>query len=213
MKTGFSPNDFRYAYGYNIRNGLTQSPLRFQPLKESCYDSRKSIFTGFICLFVAAFCEVTLNEVIYSASGSLEPGTPSTFSSFALSRTIGGVEFYSQGSSFSFTIDAAADLSDGLQLSELTGTDPVFSFNVRELGTGRFHPALVQLNADGTGSIRNSNNEPTAGAPIDFGAEYITGLTFDPSSLTLVDTVSVPEPASANLLILIGGVVGIRRRR
>ena len=154
----------------------------------------------------------TLNGVVYSVSGTLQPMTPSTFSAFALERTIGGGEFYSQGSSLSFTIDAAADLSDGLQLSELAGIDPVFLFNGRELNTGRFHPALFQLNADGSGSIQNSNNVPF-GDQIDFGAEYITNLSVDPSSLTLVATVSVPEPGSESLLIAIGGLALSRRRR
>ena len=82
--------------------------------------------------------------------------------------------------------------SDGLQVSELVGTGIVFEFNGREVGTGRYHPALVQLNADGTGSIRNSNNtggiNPGSGlvVDVDFGEEYITELTFDPSTLTVL---------------------------
>ena len=70
----------------------------------------------------------------------------------------------------------------------------MFEFNGREVGTGRYHPAIVQLNADGTGSIRNSNN--TGGinpsteleVDVDFGEEYITELTFTPSTLTLFPT-------------------------
>lgn len=90
-----------------------------------------------------------------------------------------------------FEVDITADLSDGLQVSELVGTGIVFEFDGREVGTGRYHPAIVQLNADGTGSIRNSNNtggiNPGSGmeVDVDFGEEYITELTFIPSTLTL----------------------------
>ena len=55
------------------------------------------------------------------------------------------------------------------------------------------------LNADGTGTIQNSNNSsgstgttnPGTNMPVDvdFGDEYITALSFDPQQLTLV-----PEP-------------------
>lgn len=112
--------------------------------------------------------------------GSLTPGTPSAFSAFNLQRTISGAEFYAQGSSLSFEIAAGADLTDGLQVGELAGANPVFLFNGREVGTGRYHPALFQLNNDGTGSIRNSNNmggvNPGSGEIVDVseGEEYIT---------------------------------------
>ena len=161
----------------------------------------------------------TLNGVVYNVSGNLAAGTPSGFPAFALARTIAGAEFYSQGSSLSFTIDAAADLSDGLQVSDLSGTDPVFVFNGREVDTGRYHPALLELNANGTGSIRNSNNfggiNPSSGeeVDVDFGEEYITNLTFDPANLTLVQTVSIPEPASTSLIVAMTGIVFSRRRR
>lgn len=93
--------------------------------------------------------------------------------------------------SLTFEVDAAADLSDGIQVSELVGAGTVFEFNGREVDTGRYHPAIVQLNADGTGIIQNSNNmggiNPGSGevVDVDFGEEYITELTFNPSTLTL----------------------------
>ena len=47
---------------------------------------------------------------------------------------------------------------------------------------------ISRLNADGSGQIQNSNNIPTLEPlmEIDFGAEYITALSFDPGNLTLV---------------------------
>ena len=126
----------------------------------------------------------------YSVSGSLD-NTPSGFSAFALQRTISGEEFYTQGSSMSFEIAASADLTDGLQISELVGDELVFLFNAREVDTGRYHPPLFELNADGSGSIQNSNNlggiNPGSGeeVDVDFGEEYITELAFDPALLSL----------------------------
>jgi hypothetical protein len=131
-----------------------------------------------------------LNGVEYSVSGTLD-NTPSGFPGFGLVRSIGGEEFYTQGSSMNFEIAASADLTDGLQISELVGDEPVFVFNGREVDTGRYHPALIELYADGTGSIQNSNNQgginPGSGeiVDVDFGEEYITGLSFDPAVLSL----------------------------
>ena len=158
----------------------------------------------------------TLNGVEYNVFGTLA-NTPSGFPAFNLIRTISGTDFYDQGSSFSMSISATADLSDGLQVSELVGSDPVFVFNGREVDTGRYHPALVQLNANGTGSIRNSNNtggvNPGSGmvVDVDFGDEYITELSFNPSSLTLVN--AIPEPSSVAALCLLSGLVLVRRSR
>ena len=45
-----------------------------------------------------------------------------------------------QGHAMAFEVDITADLSDGLQVSELVGTGIVFEFNRREVGTGRYHP-------------------------------------------------------------------------
>lgn len=158
----------------------------------------------------------TLNVVQYSVEGTLPMGSPSGFPGFALERTIGGAEFYDQGSSFSMEIASTADLSDGLQISELVGTDSVFLFNGRELDTGRYHPSLLQLNANGTGSIRNSNNmggvNPSSNmvVDVDFGQEFITQLAFNPSALTIS---AVPEPNLAGLLLIGATVATLRRRR
>ena len=141
----------------------------------------------------SSYSNPALTRVDYNVSGTLDD-TPSGFPAFNLIRAILGSEFYSQGSSMAFEVDITADLSDGLQVSELVGTGIVFEFNGREVGTGRYHPAIVQLNADGTGSIRNSNNKgginPSSGmeVDVDFGEEYITELTFTPSTLTLLPT-------------------------
>jgi hypothetical protein len=135
-----------------------------------------------------------LNSVTYNVSGSLAD-TPSGFPSFDLQRTISGSEFYDQGSSLSFTISPQADLSDGVQVSELQAAEgsPVFVFNGREVDTGRYHPALVLLYSNGRGSIRNSNNSgginPGSGmvVNVNVGDEYISYLGFTPSTLTLIE--------------------------
>jgi hypothetical protein len=161
----------------------------------------------------------SLNKVVYSVSGSLLPdGSPSGFPGFNLERNISGADFYAQGSSLNFEIAASADLSNGLQMSELVGSDSVFVFNGREVDTGRYHPALFQLNSDGTGSIQNSNNtggiNPSSGKEVNvnFGEEYITNLTFDPSQLTIAAAVPIPAAVwlfGSGLLVL----VGIARRK
>ena len=145
----------------------------------------------------------TINFVDYEVNGTLDI-TPSGFAAFALKRpedggTLTGTDFYAQGSSLSFEISAGADLTDGLQVNELVGSDPVFVFNGREIDTGRYHPALFELNADGTGRIQNSNNQSTVPNPgngqmvdVDFGDEYITDLIFDPDQLTLAAPVPIP---------------------
>jgi len=152
--------------------------------------------------------------VEYNVFGSLAM-TPSGFPSFNLQRTIGGAEFYSQGSSLSFEISASANLSDGLQVAELVGGAGVFVFNGREVGTGRYHPALFELNADGTGLIRNSNNmggiNPGSMQEVDvqIGDEYVTALSFEPGTLTL----ALPEPSTGLLMGLGLAGLGLRRRR
>ena len=168
-------------------------------------------------------------------SGSLEM-TPSGFPgfSFQLSHLVApppappslitGSLFYSLnegapvGDRLSFSILPTADLSDGLQVSELagTGSDVVFRFNGREVDTGRYHPTFIELRADGTGMIQNANNmggdnpqdDSDDEIDVDFGEEYITELTFDPSALTI----AVPEP-SAVLLLGMGLMTLGRRRR
>ena len=134
-----------------------------------------------------------LVSVVYAVTGTLEPGTPSEFPAFELRRTITGEDFYAQGSSIRFDIADTADLSDGAQLDELVGTEVVFTFNGREIDNERFHPALLELRADGTGRIQNSNNTPTLEPllEVDFGVEYITDLTFAPGAITFAQ-----EPVS-----------------
>ncbi len=75
---------------------------------------------------------------------------------------------------------------------------------------------MFQLNSDGTGSIRNSNNlggiNPSSGqvVDVDFGEEYITNLTFSPDQLTLVS--AVPVPAAVWFFgSAIAGLVSIRK--
>ena len=168
-----------------------------------------------------SYINPVLNGVNYNVFGTLA-ATPSGFPAFNLVRAIAGPEFYSQGSSLSFGVSAFADLSDGLQVSEMVGVDPVFVgpvfvFNGREVGTGRYHPSLVQLNADGTGSIRNSNNtggvNPGSGQVVNvgFGDEYVTELSFEAGQLTLAPAV-IPEPA-AGIPVLTLGILGVALRR
>ena len=136
-----------------------------------------------------------LDGVDYFVRGGLVPGTPSEFSSFNLIRAIGGAEFYSQGSSLSFSILPTAKLHDGLQLNELAGSGVVFELNAREVNTGRYHPPILQLRAGGTGLLQNSNNfggtNPATGSVVNVNAgdEYITNLTFIPAEVTIAPPV------------------------
>ena len=152
-------------------------------------------------------------------------GSPSGFPGFSLPRNYTGDQFYAQSpdASLQFEIDSAADLSDGLQLSELAsnGNDPILLFNARELeqNPGRYHPPVLSLFADGTGTLQNSNNESSILNPdsnelvdVDFGEEYIVNLTFDPSAVTIAGPVAVPEPTGVTLLGL-GSIIALLRRR
>ena len=145
-----------------------------------------------------AYNNPQLVSVTYSVSGDLVSGTPSGFPSFALQREIAGTDFYAQGSLLIFEVADTAVLSDGLQVAELVGGSLVFTFNGREIGNGRFHPALFQLNADGTGRIQNSNNvvQEVPLIEVGFGEEYVTDLAFDPGNLTIVAAASAPPPTS-----------------
>ena len=138
-------------------------------------------------------------SVDYSVSGSLAVGTPSGFTTFALRRNITGAEFYAQGSSLSFEIGAGAALVDGVQIAELVGSDIVFTFNGREIGNGRYHPALMELNIDGTGRIQNSDNIIVENPldQVDFGAEYITDLMFDAGNTTVITAMPVVPPLNS----------------
>ena len=130
-------------------------------------------------------------RVSYHVIGDLVPGTPSGFPSFELRRGISGTAFYAQGSSLNFEISATAVLSDGVQVAELVGDGVVLTFNAREIDNGRFHPALFELNADGTGRIQNSDNINTLDPlnEVDFGEEYITELMFDPGNTTVITNI------------------------
>ncbi|MEO1244321.1 MAG: hypothetical protein AAFX56_01450 [Pseudomonadota bacterium] len=137
-----------------------------------------------------------LVSVSYTVTGELN-NTPSGFPAFELRREISGAEFYAQGSSLRFEVAANAVLTDGVQAIELAGADVVFRFNGREVDNGRFHPALLELSANGTGRIQNSDNivsnDPFQ--QVGFGEEYITDLQFDPGNLTLLTEINVPPPA------------------
>lgn len=136
-----------------------------------------------------------LIDVTYRVMGNLEPGTPSGFLSFDLQRTMTGAEFYAQGRSLSFEISPTAVLSDGIQVAELVGSGVVFTFNAREIDTGRFHPAILELSDDGSGRLQNSNNMPSQVPPVsvNFGEEYITDLMFDAGNTTII-TERKPPP-------------------
>lgn len=138
-------------------------------------------------------------SVDYSVSGSLAAGTPSGFTNFALQRDITGTEFYAQGSLLNFEIGAGAALVDGVQIAELVGNDIVLTFNGREIGNGRYHPALLELNIDGTGRIQNSDNIVVENPleQVAFGAEYITDLMFDAGNTTVITAMPVAPPPSS----------------
>ncbi|MEL7447860.1 MAG: hypothetical protein AAFN78_01545 [Pseudomonadota bacterium] len=146
-------------------------------------------------LAAGVYTDPEIISVTYQVQGVLTAGTPSGFPAFDLQRTMDGDEFYAQGSSLSFEIDAAAVLDDGVQVAELVGNAVVLTFNGREIDNGRFHPALFELNADGTGRLQNSNNIPTQSPLLEvaFGEEYITDLQFDPGNTTLI-TGNDPDP-------------------
>jgi hypothetical protein len=139
-------------------------------------------------LMVGVYNNPDIINVTYQVMGNLVPGTPSGFPAFNLERSISGTEFYAQGSSLSFEISPTAVLTDGIQVAELVGDGVVLTFNAREIDNGRFHPALFELNADGTGRIQNSNNIHTLDPlnEVDFGEEYITDLMFDPGNTTVI---------------------------
>lgn len=187
----------------------------------------------------------TISTVDYEVSGPLDAGNPSGFPAFDLNRpepgkTLTGAEFYLNGASLDFRISAGADLSDGVQVDELTmlggfgypapvdATGAVFILDAREVGTGRYHPPVVILRADGTGQILNSNNtgdnpqdaygvEQIEGTLIglDYGKEYITDFTFDPSTLTILSGpfTAIPLPAGWLLLATALGLGAVLRRR
>ena len=184
------------------------------------------------------FADPTINTIEYNVSGSLAT-TPSGFSgfNFQLSHLVApppagptsilGSLFYAlngtptPGQTLRFQVSATANLSDGLQVSELEdlGGGVVFRINGRETGEdgrpGRYHPAFLELKNDGTGRIQNANNQGGINPStqevvnVDFGEEYITDLTFNPGRFTI----GIPEPDSMILVGLSGLLLVIRRRR
>lgn len=142
------------------------------------------------------YFDPTIISVTYRVFGSLEAGTPSGFPSFDLQRDISGTEFYQQGGSLLFEIAVDADFTDGIQASELIDNGNILTLNAREIGNGRFHPAILELYSDGTGRIQNSNNIHTVDPllEVNFGDEYITDLTFELASTTLFTIVEEEEP-------------------
>ena len=165
-----------------------------------------------------------LVTVDYQIFGSLPQPTPSGFPAFALNRSIPGASFYglSPEATLNFSVSPTADLSDGLQINELSGTGTVFTFNAREFNQapGRYHPPIFTLDADGTGRLANSNNmsdvpnpDPPVGSgelvDVEVAEEYDTTLSFDPA-LTVS---TVPEPSVFTLLAAaMIGCVSLRRR-
>lgn len=166
-----------------------------------------------------------ITSVEYKVFGVLDDPlpTPSGFPQFQLVRSMTGAEFYSLSpeSGLSFAIDAGADLSDGVQLSELAGAGAVFELNLREFNQapGRYHPPILTLNSDGTGRLVNADNQSTFKNPdppvgsgllvdVDIADEYDVTLSFDPSATTI----AVPEPTSAAAFVA-AGLLLVRRRR
>jgi len=142
------------------------------------------------------YSDPNIIRVTYRVFGDLALGTPSGFPAFDLQREMSGAEFYLQGSSLLFEIAIDADFSDGIQADELVDNGNILSLNAREIDNGRFHPAILELYADGTGRIQNSNNIHTLDPllAVDFGDEYINDLTFEVANTTLFTDVSEVEP-------------------
>ena len=163
-----------------------------------------------------------LVNVSYTVFGVLDEPTPSGFPQFNLVREdIDGTEFYnlSPDAALSFSVSPTANLSDGLQLAELVGTTDVFYFNAREFNQapGRYHPPILKLDSDGTGTLENANNQSDVPNPpppmgsgmlvdVDVGDEYrvtlATDLPVNISEPILPSTAQVPLVVTPLLLLL-----------
>ncbi len=223
----------KIAFGLLLAIGAFAVPTRAQAflieIESSDFSQRLNVFSQVssftISIEVAGplrsglFDNPELGDIEFLVRGALDATTPArmanpAFTAFAVDdrAALRGQEFYDQGNSLRFEISDTAQLIDGLQLSELVGTGLVFEFDGQELGTGRYHPPLLQLFSDGTGSIRNASNtggiNPFTGVEVNatIGDEYVTNLLFDPAGLTVV----VPEPSTALFLGL--GLVGLAGR-
>ena len=174
-----------------------------------------------------AYGNGSLVDVRYLLFGQLTEPTPSGFPSFLLSRlpsgegTITPEEWDAQSSSFFFETAADADLSDGLQISDLVADalGVVFRFDAREFqreDRGRYHPPILLLFEDGTGLLKNSNNSSDLAVnpgtrefvDIEYGDEYVVSL----SGVDGVTLASVPEAGAGALLLVAAGVLAHRRR-
>lgn len=184
------------------------------------------VIEGSVATPGAVFNNPNVKSIDYRVDGVLSSPTPSNFPAFRLIRSMDGAEFYglSPDAELSFSISNTADLSDGLQISELAGAGEVFRLNLREFNQnpGRYHPPIFTLNDDGTGRLVNANNQSTfpnpppptgSGGIVDvaIAEEYDVALTFDPNLTMAVN--AVPEPSSASLLLLATGIGILRRRR
>ena len=129
-----------------------------------------------------------LIDVVYQVRGTLPPGTPSGSRTLNLQRYLTGAEFYAQGGSLRFEISRNAVLIDGIQVAELVGNGTVLTFDAREINTGRYTPPQLTLDANARGRLQNSNNVPSVEplVTVDFGAEYISSLLFDPGNTTVI---------------------------
>ena len=143
-----------------------------------------------------SYSNPALNRVAYLVEGAPDANSPSGFPMFRLQQDLSGSELYDLGGSLNFTVLSGADLSDGLQVSDLTSSG--FVFDALQTDSGRFHPPLVTLLTDGSGIICDSL--------FDCGEEYITELSFEPESLTLSPS---PVPIPPALYLFSAGAIGL----